>query len=85
MKFLFLYTEIADYFLACCEELSKHGEVHVVRWPVNKEAPFQFQNQQNIKIYNRNDYKHTDTKSSANKKEEENTVVSSKEAGDWSY
>jgi glycosyltransferase involved in cell wall biosynthesis len=56
MKFLFLYTEIADYFLACCEELSKHGEVHVIRWPVNKEAPFQFQHQTNIKIYNRNDY-----------------------------
>ncbi len=62
MKFLFLYTEIADYFLACCEELSKHGEVHVVRWPVNKEAPFQFQNQQNIKIYNRNDYSFIDLK-----------------------
>ncbi|MFN8230629.1 MAG: glycosyltransferase [Bacteroidia bacterium] len=56
MKFLFLYTEIADYFLACCTELSKYGEVHVIRWPVNKEAPFQFHQQNNIKIYNRNDY-----------------------------
>lgn len=56
MKFLFLYTEIAEYFLACCRELSGHGEVHVVRWDVNKEAPFQFQFSENIKIYNKENY-----------------------------
>ena len=42
MKFVFLYTEIAEYFLACCKELSKHGQIHIIRWPINKEAPFQF-------------------------------------------
>ncbi len=56
MKFLFLYTEIADYFLSCCQELSKQGEVHVIRYPVNKEAPFQFDNATTVKLYNRNDF-----------------------------
>ena len=56
MTFLFLYTEIAEYFLACCKELAKHGEVHIIRWPVNKEAPFQFQENQSLKIYSKSDY-----------------------------
>ena len=56
MKFLFLYTEIAEYFLACCNELSQHGEVHIIRWPVNKEAPFQFQVNEKIKLYSKADY-----------------------------
>ena len=56
MKFLFLYTEIAEYFLACCNELTKHGEVHIVRWAVNKEAPFQFSINEKIKIYSKTDY-----------------------------
>lgn len=56
MRFVFLYTEIAEYFLACCRELSKHGEVHIIRWPVNKEAPFQFGENKNLHIYNKADY-----------------------------
>lgn len=56
MKFLFLYTEIADYFLACCQELSRHGDVHVMRYPVNKEAPFLFEDKSSVKLYNRNDF-----------------------------
>lgn len=56
MKFLFLYTEIAEYFLACCNELAAHGEVHIIRWPVNKEAPFQFQKNEKLKIYSKADY-----------------------------
>lgn len=56
MKFLFLYTEIADYFLACCLELAKLGEVHVIRYPVNKEAPFQFNDTSIVKLYNRKDF-----------------------------
>lgn len=51
-----MYTEIAEYFLACCKELAKHGEVHIVRWPVNKEAPFQFQENQSLKVYSKSDY-----------------------------
>lgn len=66
MKFLFLYTEIADYFLSCCHELSKNGEVHVVRWPVNKEAPFHFSNQTAIKLYNKNDYSYSELQNLVN-------------------
>lgn len=39
-KALFLYTEAAPYVMACLEELARYTEVHLVRWPVNKEAPF---------------------------------------------
>jgi len=62
MQFLFLYTEIAEYFLACCKELSKHGDVHIIRWPVNKEAPFQFQENHSLKIYTKSDYDFTQLK-----------------------
>jgi glycosyltransferase involved in cell wall biosynthesis len=45
VKILFLYTEAAPYVLACMEALAKDhaAEVHLVRWPVNKEAPFTLQ------------------------------------------
>lgn len=62
MKFLFLYTEIAEYFLACCKELSNHGEVHIIRWPINKEAPFKFQENNQLKIYSKSDYDFTQLK-----------------------
>jgi len=43
-KFLFLYTEAAPYLLTCLESLATghDAEVHLVRWPVNSEAPFSF-------------------------------------------
>jgi len=42
-KILFLYTEIAGYFVACLDKLVKQNvEVHLVRYPVNPEAPFEF-------------------------------------------
>ena len=63
MKFLFLYTELADYFLKCCEELTKEGEVHIVRWPVNNEAPFKFAYPEKIKVYDKNNYKLSELKS----------------------
>lgn len=56
MKFLFLYTEIAEYVLACCNQLANQGEVHIVRWPVNKEAPFEFSFNPNLKIYSKSEY-----------------------------
>lgn len=56
MNFLFLYTELADYFLNCCKHLSTKGTVHIIRWPVNKEAPFKFEHNEFIKIYDKNDY-----------------------------
>jgi glycosyltransferase involved in cell wall biosynthesis len=56
MTFVFLYTEIAEYFLACCNRLAEHGDVHIIRWPVNKEAPFQFDVNPRIKLYSKSDY-----------------------------
>jgi glycosyltransferase involved in cell wall biosynthesis len=56
---VFLYSEIAGYFLACCKELSEEYniKVHVVRYPVNQEAPFTFEKtKENIILYNRRDY-----------------------------
>ena len=56
-KVLFLYTEIADYFLACCRALVNAGaEVHVVCWPVNPEAPFHFKEIPGVRLYNRKAY-----------------------------
>ena len=56
-----LYTELAAYTIACLEALAVRGViVHVIHYPVNKEAPFKFNLQHkslfyfNKKAYNRN-------------------------------
>ena len=57
-KILILYTEIAGYTLICINktiELYPNIEFHIVRWPVNKEAPFQFELNSHS-IYERNDF-----------------------------
>lgn len=58
MKILFLYTELAEYFLSCVNELSQHAdtEIHIVRWSVNKEAPFNFSFPDNVHVYERKEY-----------------------------
>lgn len=53
MRVLFLYTELADYFLSACEQLSQTADVHIIRWPVNSEAPFVFKSSSPVKLYNR--------------------------------
>jgi glycosyltransferase involved in cell wall biosynthesis len=56
-RILFLYTELAEYVLACIEQLEKEEvEVHVVRFPLNSEAPFEFRTLEKTKIYDRSDY-----------------------------
>ncbi len=53
-KIFFLFTELSGYFIECCRQLVVEGnEVHVVRWPMNKEAPFEFENIEGIFIYER--------------------------------
>lgn len=44
MRILFLYSEIADYFLACVNTLVQMYDIHVklIKWKVNAEAPFKF-------------------------------------------
>lgn len=43
-RLLFLYTELAGYFIACLKKLSELHDVdiEVIHWSVNKEAPFHF-------------------------------------------
>ena len=44
-RIVFLYSELAGYFLACAEALGQHLEVasvDIVHWPIHPEAPFHF-------------------------------------------
>lgn len=52
---VFLYTELAEYTMACLEALEGHADlnIHVVRWPVNNEAPFQFRKLNRVTIHDR--------------------------------
>ena len=52
-KVVFLYTEIAGYFMSCVKELAKSADVLVVRWPINKEAPFEFGDNVSVNIIDR--------------------------------
>jgi glycosyltransferase involved in cell wall biosynthesis len=49
---------LAGYFLSCVNELAKQPNIdlHIVRWPVNSEAPFNFKFENSVKVYNRNDF-----------------------------
>ena len=57
-RIVFLYTEIATYFLACIEKLATHPniEIVVIRWPLNKEAPFDFTCSSSISFHSRTDF-----------------------------
>lgn len=55
-KIVFLYSEIAGYFLACAKALSLRAEVLIVRWPTNREAPFEFADASSIKLVDKSDY-----------------------------
>lgn len=52
-RLLFLYSELADYFLACIRKLIAEYdvEVMVIHWPVNKEAPFLFSFPEGLTFY----------------------------------
>lgn len=55
MRILILYSELAGYTLACLRALMEDGrhEVCLVKWPVNREAPFQFDFDARIQVYDR--------------------------------
>lgn len=57
-RIVFLYTEIAAYFLACIEKLALHPhvEVTVIRWPLNQEAPFKFSFPSSVSFFIRDDF-----------------------------
>jgi glycosyltransferase involved in cell wall biosynthesis len=58
-KIIFLYTELATYFIACVEELLRQRdvEIHIIRWKINKEAPFNFSFSEGIRFYDRENFK----------------------------
>lgn len=62
MKILFLYSEVAGYFLACAEALHQiYGcEVHIVRWPINSEAPFKFREYEGVHFHERSEMQPAD-------------------------
>ena len=44
-RIVFLYSELAGYFLACAEAIGQNRDVasvNIVHWPIHPEAPFQF-------------------------------------------
>lgn len=58
-KVLIFYSELAGYTVACLNyfnQMHANVEIHLVSWPVNPEAPFQFKVGQSIKRYNRKDF-----------------------------
>lgn len=63
MKFLFLYTELGGYTADCFKHhLKRHpeDEIHVVHYPVNREAPFQFEDIERLVRYERHTLDHED-------------------------
>ncbi len=54
-RVLVLYTELAPYVLACLNALVEEtdAEVHLVRWPVNQEAPFALRFHPRITVHER--------------------------------
>lgn len=57
-KILILYTELAGYTLASIKALHETHQaiVHLVRWPVNAEAPFDFNFESGVQVYNRKEF-----------------------------
>lgn len=57
-RILVLYKELAGYFVACLDHLCQAHDVQadVVAYPVNSDAPFQFQHSSRIHIHSRKDF-----------------------------
>lgn len=55
LSIVILYTELADYLLCCLNELClQNVNVHIINYPINKEAPFKFDTaNKNITFYDR--------------------------------
>ncbi|MFP5470301.1 MAG: glycosyltransferase [Bacteroidia bacterium] len=49
---VFLYTELAEYFISCVAKASTNTRLNilVIHWPINKEAPFSFSFPENVQF-----------------------------------
>ncbi len=58
MKIVFLYSRLADYFFCCVQYLVQQHEVEcfIFNNPPDKDAPYQFQNERNITIFDRSTF-----------------------------
>ncbi|MFM1771206.1 MAG: hypothetical protein RLZZ71_348 [Bacteroidota bacterium] len=50
MRILILYRELAGYTVECINKLAHDHEILLIRYPVNDEAPFQFEFHDNIQV-----------------------------------
>lgn len=57
-KILILYSELAQYTVAAINALQQEHDtvIHIVRWEVNREAPFNFIFDEDIKVHLRDHY-----------------------------
>lgn len=61
-KIVFLFTELSGYMLNCFNTAIENGyEVHVVFYPINKEAPFKFPNELGFFKYERSDFQNSNS------------------------
>ena len=50
MRILILYRELAGYTVECINKLALQHEILLICYPVNDEAPFQFEFDSNIHV-----------------------------------
>ena len=58
-RIVFLYSELAGYFVACAEALGQHPDVasvDIVHWPIQPEAPFQFSSTDHCTLHPKEKY-----------------------------
>lgn len=77
-KVVFLYTELAPYITRCMEALAFEGfEVNVLAYPINKEAPFEFEeSQRKANYFNREKFSNDELLQFLNEKKPDMVVCS---------
>ena len=58
-RIVFLYSELAGYFLGSAKVLGEHPDVasvNIVHWPTNPEAPFTFESTDQYALHAKSDY-----------------------------
>ena len=58
-RMVFLYTELAGYFLACVDELGENelvDSLDVIHWPVNQEAPYAIEERKSYSLNSKSEF-----------------------------